>query len=238
MSASVSAAAAGGRDLRDPETWGGNKVVAGRLEKFLDEKDGKGELNLFLGGLLEIPLELGQLKGLTVLDVSSNSMLEDLPDIFDQLAALEVLKCQYTNITTLPESLVHCKKLRVLWCYNSKVSALPSWIGEFVALEVLFCNNTSITTLPESISDCTELSCLRCNDTPLESLPANLWRCSKLRFLCLKDCKSLVFPPPEIVRRLGSDRASDDLQPFNNVAPVIEWLRAHDGARPIKAARA
>ena len=110
---------------------------------------------------VELPVELGNLKMLVMLDFFSCHMRE-LPTAISEIPKLETIRC------------FDCPELCVI----------PPEIGECAALDHLaFTRCWSVTSLPEEIGNCSALQTLYAEEASINELPVQLSDCKKLRYV-------------------------------------------------------
>jgi Leucine-rich repeat (LRR) protein len=179
---------------------------------------------LKLGGtaIKELPLSIGHLSGLTLLDLNRCRFLTSLPCniSLDSLEALILSGC--SKLKKLPEIVGNMKRLKVLRLNGTAIKELPLSIGQLSDLTLLDLKRCkSLTNLPCNISldslealilsDCSKLEklpeivrnmerlkVLRLNGTAIKELPLSIGHLSGLTILDLKDCKSLLTLPSVI----------------------------------------
>ena len=87
-------------------------------------------LNLSFSYMRALPLSIGRLKSLEVLDLSYTSGLLELPEEIGDLTNLIKLVLDYLRITFLPSSIGRLKKLTDLSLYRTeRIIELPKEIG-------------------------------------------------------------------------------------------------------------
>ena len=107
-----------------------------------DRKNSSGSMEqLYMAqcGLIRVPEELGQLKGLQILDLHSNRLCE------------------------IPDELVLLKSLRVLLLHANRIEKLPANFGNLKHLIELDVSQNLIAYLPDGIHKCNKLKKLRFN---------------------------------------------------------------------------
>ena len=91
------------------------------------------KINLRWNRLVNIPVELCNIKQLKVLELNNNN-LTGLPKEITKLQNLEELNLNINNLTTLPKEIIQLKKLKVLNIKNNKYLELSvqqkEWLKE------------------------------------------------------------------------------------------------------------
>ncbi len=145
--------------------------------------------------------KVGTLNLLKYLNVEDNS-IEELPDNFDSLLALEELLLDKNELERLPSTLCKCKELKQLLCSRNKLTKLPKNIGALKRLNFLKCSDNQISSLPPSLTTCEDLAYLNLSNNPLSDLPAGFEKLTGLTslFLANDHLKSLPadFSPPNL----------------------------------------
>lgn len=121
----------------------------------------KGELDLKMLDLAELPDSIASATGVVRIDASNNRLRAISP-----------------AIKSLP-------KLRTLHLAENGMRHVPDVVFELERLEALSLNDNDIEELPDAIGDLGELRDLWLADNPLEALPRGITRLRKLRFLHL-----------------------------------------------------
>ena len=134
--------------------------------------------------LLDFPEAIGNLTNLRKLDVSDNQ-LNVLQENLSNLTHLEELIVFDNNLSAIPESIASLVNLKVLDCSNNEITALPHNISALCALEVLSCSSNRITAFPVAIEKLSNLSVLDISNNPVYILPEGVCKLKKLRYLDL-----------------------------------------------------
>lgn len=145
-----------------------------------------------LAGKIEIPIEIGLLTNLTVLDFGfsyaqlprelaqldsleylrfGNGLLADYPKCIWELKALKELTVSSSVVTVLPSEIGNLKKLIALDISGSPIEFLPKEIGLLSSLTYLDLGNTNIKELPREFFSLSQLSFLNLGGSNLEQLP-------------------------------------------------------------------
>ncbi|KAK1417275.1 hypothetical protein QVD17_26401 [Tagetes erecta] len=145
--------------------------------------------------LKEFPESIGDLKNLSKLDLSHNT-IQELPSSIGNLTKLIHLNLTYCkNLERLPITIVRLKDLKTLQLHGCiSVESLPENIGQLESLEDLIVSSTSIRSIPNSIR-----------------------RCKHLKDLNVHDCKSLTYLPPA----LGDMESLEVFRASNSAIMVI-----------------
>jgi len=138
-----------------------------------------GELNLVNMNISAIPNDIGQLAGLHVLRLDSNSIVS-LPAEIGNCSALTVLTACCNNLTALPADIGKLTALKILVLSHNSLTSLPSEIGNAKALTTLKLDFNSLSVLPSSIGALTLLQVVYINNNGLTALPAEITQCTSL----------------------------------------------------------
>ena len=144
------------------------------------------ELKLSSNSIKTLPKGIGDLASLRELDLSGNP-LQALPESFGNLSKLETLDLSNTLLKTLPDSIGGLVSLQSLDLSGSKVTELPDSIGELVSLQSLDLSNSKILELPDGIGSLKSLRSLNLSETPVQHLPAAIGQLESLETLSLPD---------------------------------------------------
>ncbi|KAG0314887.1 hypothetical protein BGZ99_007789 [Dissophora globulifera] len=116
--------------------------------------------------LCNIPVEIGYLRNLTLLDLSKNS-LTTLPDSITQLTKLADLKLSYNFLESIPSTIGKLTKLTSLSLGNNRLTQIPSQIGQLKDLAYFDLSDNPLTVLPAEIARLQYLRRLRLDRCPL-----------------------------------------------------------------------
>ncbi|XP_071414845.1 p53-induced death domain-containing protein 1 [Pithys albifrons albifrons] len=136
------------------------------------------------GSLTRLPQNFGNLRCLTHLDLSFNS-LSTLPSCIVQLPSLSLLQVSHNSLVALPENFGCLSKLTVFAAMKNQLRGLPQSIGELSMLETLDLSENGLQLLPEEIGNlhnCTELDL---SGNCLSSIPDSLANLKSLHQLRL-----------------------------------------------------
>ncbi len=141
------------------------------------------------------------------LDLSSNNLTGNLPDVFDadffselrylsffdnylegqipasigQITTLTYLDLDKNNFEgSVPASFGNLVNLQSLWLSRNDLTNLPDEIGNMSSLKTLYLNNNKFNSLPETIGNLSELLVLNVSDNELLNLPNSITNLSKL----------------------------------------------------------
>eukprot|EP00937_MAST-01D_sp_MAST-1D-sp2_P006988 g6988.t1 len=169
--------------------------------------------------LVVLPMEIGLLSSLTVVNVSCNR-LRALPDELCQLSQLTELNAMKNRLERMPEAIGQLRRLLSCKLACNRLRRLPDSFGELTALPklnlelnrlralpdtlgtlgcaVLNLNKNRLRALPACIGSMRRLESLHANFNELAALPPEIGDCPRLRELCL--CNNRLTHLPE---RLG-----------------------------------
>ncbi|KAJ4822656.1 hypothetical protein Tsubulata_037605 [Turnera subulata] len=142
--------------------------------------------------------QISELEGLTVLEVSGASFLEEIrEDFFKKLTKLQSLNLSRSRVTKLPSTLANLSKLRFLILRKCLcLETLPT-LKALTNLEILDLSdvNSFIKLAPQdkNLSMLKKLQTLDLSNTEITSLPI-LSNLPELRRLLLRGCKKLYRP--------------------------------------------
>jgi len=177
------------------------------------------ELKLDGTAIKELPLSIGHLSGLTLLDLqicksltslpcnisldsleilflSGCSKLEKVPETVGNMKRLKELKLDGTAIKELPLSIGHLSGLTILNLEGCKsLTSLPCNIS-LDSFEILVLSGCwKLEKVPEIMGNMKRLKELELNGTAIKELPLSIGRLSGLTRLNLANCKSLLTLP-------------------------------------------
>lgn len=155
-----------------------------------------------LSNLRRLPEQLGDMKGLKLLD-ANHTAIEELPDSITQLEGLYELE------------LSNCKKLR----------KLPEEFGNMKGLSIFKACNTAISKLPDSFAGFInlvklDLSCCK----SLRSLPNDIWKLTLLEVLNLGQCSKLDRLPEQLGKMQCLEHLYASQTAIEEVSDSIELL--------------
>jgi hypothetical protein len=138
----------------------------------------------------QLPESLGNLRHLTVLQLSQNFISGEIPESIKCCVVLQILDMSNNDLMgEIPNGLVKCTELRVInLTRNNLVGALPEKIGNLAKLQLLDASRNKLTgRIPESLGECEALRCLRLTRNNFKGhLYDSLGRLSNL--VCLRSC--------------------------------------------------
>ncbi len=155
-------------------------------------------LGLYEQGLTTLPVSIGNLKSLQILNLRSNK-LTTLPESIGNLSSLKKLWIQENNLITLPESIGNLSSLQAIDLMDNQLSTLPESIGNLSSLQDLSLrsyenNKNNLTTLPDSITKLTSLERLVLTGNQLTTLPKSIGNLRSLQKLYLSSNKIAGLP--------------------------------------------
>eukprot|EP00833_Pecoramyces_ruminatium_P003293 jgi/Orpsp1_1/1177325/evm.model.c7180000060998.1 len=134
----------------------------------------------------EIPEEIGELKDLTRLFLSTNNLTGNIPNTIGNLENLEYLWLYYNNLNgTIPSSIGALSNLKSLNLHGNELSGnIPSELGNLKNLEILDLHNNKLEgDIPDSFENLTKLNMLYLNEnkfniTNVSCMPENVQYCN------------------------------------------------------------
>ncbi|RLI71412.1 MAG: hypothetical protein DRP02_04825 [Candidatus Gerdarchaeota archaeon] len=116
-------------------------------------------ISLVLTGLnlKTLPIELGALIELNVLDLSKNNFRE-VPTVLQKLPKLAVLNLSSNQLYSLPEWLGNFHMLKVLSLANNNLRSLPATIENLTLLRKIFLQGNDLQRLPFSLTNLKHLA--------------------------------------------------------------------------------
>ncbi|KAM7501550.1 hypothetical protein LguiB_000454 [Lonicera macranthoides] len=126
-----------------------------------------------------IPIDIGELTSLTILDLSSNGLVGSIPSSISHLTNLQDLILNSNQLTgKIPGELSNCTQLKNLLLFDTHLSGdLPVELGNLYNSEVIrIGGNKGITgKIPDEIGNCKKLTVLGLADTKISgSIPPSL----------------------------------------------------------------
>ena len=175
----------------------------------------------------EMPEELGRLQSLVKLNLGENNIkslqkvtgykqlksiklnsnpIKEVSPNFYELAKLEDVDLNLTNISTLPDSVSRLTQLHTL-ILPGTFNRFPMDFGQLNSLYELYINNTRPTSIyarpdkikrldefPRIILNCKRLNTISITGLDITSLPADINRLNRLESLYFSDCKLATIP--------------------------------------------
>ncbi|MCG3661756.1 COR domain-containing protein, partial [Aliarcobacter butzleri] len=158
----------------------------------------KNLTTLYLSGnsLKEFPKELVELKNLTTLYLSGNG-LKELPKELGELKNLTTLYLSSNELKELPKELVELKNLTTLDLSGNELKELPKELIKLKNLTHLNLSNNGLKELPKELIKLIELRNLNLSNNGLKELPKELGELKNLTTLYLSG-NSLKELPKEL----------------------------------------
>ncbi|KAG0207337.1 hypothetical protein BGX28_001387 [Mortierella sp. GBA30] len=116
---------------------------------------------------IRIPVEIGFLRNLTLLDLSKNR-LTSLPETIKHLSKLVDLKLSFNQLESIPAGIGGLTKLAALYLDNNRLESIPSHIGQIKGLVNLDLSDNPITVLPAEVGKLQFLRRLKLDRCPLK----------------------------------------------------------------------
>ncbi|NXU53425.1 PIDD1 protein, partial [Turnix velox] len=145
------------------------------------------------GSLTSLPPDMGNLRYLTHLDLSFNS-LSTLPRCILHLPSLRVLLVSHNSLVALPEDFGSLNKLTFFSAMKNQLKDLPQSIGELSVLQDLDLSENALEFLPDEVGNlhnCTELDL---SGNHLSSIPESLGNLKSVRRLHLHSNLLVMVP--------------------------------------------
>ena len=143
------------------------------------------ELEFWLKGGEDFPLEFGKLKKLVILKIHADR-ISDTVDRVKQVKHLELGKD--SRLKSIPHTIGNLRELRHLHLVGTESSFLPGEIGNLSNLEVLNLSKSHIKSLPQTIGNLKSLTHLNLSGMKnLRSLPEEIGRLANLQNLDCRD---------------------------------------------------
>jgi Leucine-rich repeat (LRR) protein len=161
-------------------------------------RTGAISLDLSNSQLTELPMEVVQLKNLTVLDLSDNQLTE-LPVEIAQLQNLTVLHLNKNQFTNLPTEIGQLQNLTELDLSENQLTELSAEVGQLQDLTVLNLHGNNLSGLPPEITQCQDLTTLFLSDNQFRKVPPQIEQLQQLIALFLWE-NQLRDVPPEIAQ--------------------------------------
>jgi len=157
-----------------------------------------------------IPDSIGSLIKLRILSIERGKYTT-LPDSIGLLQNLEHIDLGYNHLTSLPESIGNLTNLLSMQFKNTKLTTLPDSIGRLEKLQDLHLYMNNFTSLPDSIGNLQNLRSISFNNNQLTSLPESIGNLQNLKRITLYNNKFTSLP--ESIGRLEN---LEDIVLYNN----------------------
>ncbi|KFQ25225.1 p53-induced protein with a death domain, partial [Merops nubicus] len=167
------------------------------------------------GSLRSLPPDLGNLKCLTHLDLSFNS-LSTFPSCILHLPSLRGLLVSHNSLVALPEDFGSLSKLTFFSAMKNQLKDLPQSIGELAELQELDLSENALEFLPEEVGNLHNCTDLDLSGNRLSGIPDSLANLKSLKQLHLHS-NLLVTVPASLASLPNLSRL--DLQ--NNCLRVV-----------------
>lgn len=136
---------------------------------------------------------IGQLKNLTTIDLSNNS-ISSLPDELGSLTKLTSLNLCDNNINAVPDSCYLLTELTDLNLAGNSITSLSDKIGYLVKLKMLNLSGNALTGLPATLWDLTELTTLSMSGNAIGTLSDEIGNLTKLTDLDISSASLTAIP--------------------------------------------
>jgi Leucine-rich repeat (LRR) protein len=131
------------------------------------------------GPITTMPAALGNLTGLTSLNLSNNEF-SSLPTEIGNLTALTTLRVSNIGLTSLPASIGNLVNLTDLHIENNNLTSLPATIGNLSALRRFYAFFNNLTSLPDEICNLSYIHVFQFSYNQLSSLPDSIGKVGRL----------------------------------------------------------
>ncbi|KAK7276519.1 hypothetical protein RIF29_17659 [Crotalaria pallida] len=149
-----------------------------------DESNSVSSINVSNLGLKgNIPKEIGELRNLKYLLLSSNRFYGSIPSTIGELTNLVELDLSLNSLSGTIPSITNLRNLEKLWLFNNSLSGnIPEELGKLYALTTIrLLNNNLFGPIPSSIGDLVNLTNLQLSNNSLSgSIPPTLGNLTKL----------------------------------------------------------
>jgi leucine-rich repeat protein SHOC2 len=152
------------------------------LMQNLDFLENLKELYCMDNMLKKIPIALGALKNLRVLNLCANPSLGKIPSFFQNFKKLEVLNLQQTGIKILPPFLTTLNNLKELDLSYTEITNI-NLLTNMKSIEKLNLHFSKVIELPEDIDNMENLSELNLSETAIVSIPKSFGNLHNLKSL-------------------------------------------------------
>ena len=167
---------------------------AKRLVDKIEANPNAETLYLFRNGLDSLPEEIGQLKHLKKLVVSSNR-LTYIPPVIGELTELEYISFKHNDIKALPPEIGQLKNLKHLELDYNDLQTLPDELCELKNLEYLSVTHNALHHLPNDIGKLESLEFFYIGTNLLQELPVGLAQLTNLVELNVAGSGGLLVVP-------------------------------------------
>jgi len=154
--------------------------------------------------LNRLPREIACLKNLRMLDLSCNQ-LSEFPKEILQLKNLSRLYLSFNKLMELPREIAQIRNLSILYLSSNHLRQLPKELGQLRELSILDLSSNQLTELPEEFAQLRSLSELNLGGNRLTKLPGEFSRLGNLSELNLSSNQLLELPKEfSQLRKLGA----------------------------------
>lgn len=123
--------------------------------------------------LFSLPSEIGRLKGLRSIVISSTSLVM-MPRSMGQLEGLQSCCLSKNSLYSIPETIGNLRNLRSLDLSENKLVEIPRSIGDLTNLTDLDLSSNSLRKVPRSLANLSKLHGLNVSQNQLRTLPRGL----------------------------------------------------------------
>jgi hypothetical protein len=201
-----------------------------------------GALDLVMGGLTDLPAEIGLLSDLRAIRISG-TRLDRLPPQIGELSNLRVLNLSNNRLRWLPRELGQLSRLEVLAVDDNYLESVPAELGDLVRLDTLNLSGNRIRSLPAEIGDLINVRRVDLDNNLLNELPVQFGNLRNLEMLSLRgnllrtipaEIGHLLLARPELIINLAGNPLED---PIRSLAErgrddLGRYLTTLSGAQP------
>ena len=168
--------------------------VSGSIADEIGDLTGLSVLDLSYNSLTgSIPTQIGSLTGLTILDLTDNQLSGSIPTQIGSLTSLTELDLSVNDLSgSIPSQIGSLTSVAVLnLSYNGLTGAIPGGLGSMAALEELYLNHNSLSgSIPTQLGSLTGVVEVYLDNNDLTgSIPAEVGDMANLEVLYLSNNK-------------------------------------------------
>ncbi len=154
-----------------------------------------------------------------------SSTMTEIPVEIGQLQNLEVVNCSFIRLKTIPCEIGNLQRLKKLGLSHNNLGAVPKEIGQLRDLEQLDLSYNKVNTLPREIGNLQNLTRLKLSCNLLKTLPEEIGDLAMLEILDLSD-NQLTALPSKVANLNKLVKFSIKSNPIPSLQPEILSIRA------------